>query len=112
MLVNAGAVFVGKNAEVTDELFGRGETVDVHDLGDEDGRGGFADAGDGDDLDMRAGGQVGQGVTEQTAHFALGLLGVPHLVNELADERLGDAAVQRGDRMLRGQLDLVSQILR
>ena len=32
-LIDAGAVFLGKDAEVADELLGRGEAVDVDDLG-------------------------------------------------------------------------------
>lgn len=54
ILIHARAVLLGENAEVADELVGRGEAVDVHDLGTEDrGRGG-ADPGNRQD---RVGGQ-------------------------------------------------------
>src|SRR5512135_3806629 len=36
LLVDAGAVFLGENAEVVDQLGGRRKAVDVHDLGDQD----------------------------------------------------------------------------
>ena len=51
VLIDARAVLLGKDAEIADEMIGRVEAVDVDDLGDEDGGGGLADAGDGDDLD-------------------------------------------------------------
>ena len=56
LLVDAGAVFLGKDAEVADQMVGRREAIDVDDLGDQDCGGGLADAGDGEDLDVRRGG--------------------------------------------------------
>ena len=56
VLVDAGAVFFGKDAEIIDQVVGRGEAIDVDDLGDQDGGRGVADAGDGDDLDVSRGG--------------------------------------------------------
>ena len=56
MLVDAGAAFLGKDAETADQVVGRGEPIDVHDLGDQGCGSGLADAGDGEDLDMRRGG--------------------------------------------------------
>src|SRR5438874_13836378 len=50
MLVDAGAILFGKDAEVTDELVRCVETVDVCDLGDENGGGGITDARDGNHL--------------------------------------------------------------
>ena len=52
-LVDAGAAFLGKDAEVVDQVVGRGEAIDVHDLGHQRCGGGFANAGDGEDLDVR-----------------------------------------------------------
>ena len=34
-LVDAGAAFLGKDTEIADQVVGRGETIDVHDLGDQ-----------------------------------------------------------------------------
>ncbi len=53
LLIDAGRVFVGKDAEITDEMVGGGEAVDVDGLGNEHGGGGHADAGDGDHLLVR-----------------------------------------------------------
>ena len=53
LFVDAGAIFLGKDAEVADEFLGCGEAVDVDDLGDEHGGGSLADAGHRDDLDVR-----------------------------------------------------------
>ena len=71
VLVDAGAVFLGEDAEIADEIVGRGEAVDVDDFGDEDGGRGHADAGNGDDLDVRRGGQGGEGIARAAGASAL-----------------------------------------
>ena len=81
LLVDAGAVFLGKDAEVVDQVVGRGEAIDVHDLGDQDCGRGLADAGDGDDLDVRRGGQVREGGGQQLPEVLLGVLAVTDLVS-------------------------------
>ena len=74
LFIDAGAVFLGEDAEVADQLVGCRETLDVHDLGDQDGGRGLADAGDRDDLDVGRGGQLGEGRGQQLPEFLLGFL--------------------------------------
>ena len=114
LLVDAGAVLLGKDAEVADQLGGRREAVDVHDLGDQDRGRGLADAGDGDDLDVGRAGQVREGGGQQLPQVLLGFLAVTDLSHQLADQRLGHGAAQRRHRLLRGLVQrlglLVGQI--
>ncbi len=106
VLVHAGAVFLGKNAEVADQLLRRGEAVDVHDLGHQNRGRGRADAGDREHLNVRPGREGREGVGEQVTQVVLGLLRVTDLGHEVADQCLGDVATQRADGMARGQLHL------
>jgi len=59
------AVFLGKNAEVADELFWGGEPVDVDDLGDQRGGRGLADTGDRQDVGMGRAREFGEGFGQQ-----------------------------------------------
>ena len=99
-LVDAGTVLFGKDPEIADEVVGTGEAVDVDDLGGEDGGGGAADAGDGDQLAVAGRGQIGEGGVEQYTHVLLGVFAVPHFGDEGADQRAGDIAPERTDRRL------------
>jgi hypothetical protein len=102
LLVDAGAVLLGKDAEVVDQLGGRRQAVDVHDLGDQDRGRGLADSGDGDDLDVGRAGQVSEGSGQQLPEALLGVLAATYLSYQLADQRLGHGAAQRRHRLLRG----------
>ena len=95
--VDPRAVFLGKDAEIADDLVGRGEAVDVHDLADYGGGRGLSNARDGEDLDMGRGGQFGKGGGQQFPQAPLGVLAVTELGHKIADQCLSHGTAERGD---------------
>jgi hypothetical protein len=75
-------------------LVGGGEAVDVHDLGDQGGGRGRANAGDGEDLNVGRGGQLGERGGQQLPEVFLGFLAVTDLGHEVADQHLGQGAAE------------------
>jgi hypothetical protein len=77
--VDARTAFLGEDTEVTDQVIGCGEAVDVYDLGDQCCCGRLSDAGDGENLSVRLSGQVGECSNQRPMKVLLGLLALSDL---------------------------------
>jgi len=108
-LIDAGGVFLGEDADIADDVRGRGEAVAVDGWSDEHGSGRHATARDGHDLQVRRSGPCGSGIAEQAAQLLRGVWGVAYLDDEIVSERFSHVAVQAGDRLRGEQVQWLGQ---
>jgi hypothetical protein len=109
VLLDAGRVGLGKDAEIADEMAGSAEAVAGDHFGGEDGGGGVADAGDGDEVIGNGQGLIGLG--HEFLEAGLGAQAVAELRDQLSDEIGSNSAGETGDGDGSVGLDLVGFVV-